>query len=411
MEKSHNIRMKGFQQRTSVNVFFDIIKKECHLNEWEVVSTAMCVGRVLAEELVSPVDAPQFERSAMDGYALKGEETFGADSYNPLSFTILGQVTPGDLFEREVHAGGAVRIMTGAPLPKGANAVVMAEYADELNGKVEVVAAVAPQKNVGKVGEDIKKGETLFYQNRKLRPQDAAVITSIGITEVKVIKSPTVDLLITGNEILKPGSQPSGVKIVDANSVMLSSMVQRDQGEVKGIHYLKDDKDLIREALKSSTADIVCISGGASVGAEDYAALLVEELGEVLVHGVSMRPSSPAGFGLIDGKKVFLLPGNPVSFMVAYDFFVRTAIRLMGGLSCNWPYQKREIELATKISSQTGRTDYVRIKIEDNKAYLLSTSGASILSSTTRADGFLITREESEGHAEGDIVEIWLYDN
>jgi len=411
MEKSHNIRMKGFQQRTSVEAFFDIIKEKCTLNEWEVVPTSKCVGRVLAEYLISPVNIPGFERSAMDGYALKGEETFGADSYNPLSFTILGQITPGDQFAGEVCSGEAVRIMTGAPLPSGANAVVMAEYTNEVDGQVEVTAPVAPKKNVGKVGEDIKRGETLFLNSRKLRPQDAAVITSIGITEVKVIKKPTIDLLITGNEILKPGSKPSGVKIVDANSVILSSMVQRDQGEIRCINYLKDDKNLIQDTIKSSTADIICISGGASVGAEDYAALIVEELGEILVHGVSMRPSSPTGLGLIDGKKVFLLPGNPVSFMVAYDFFVRTAICLMGGVRTDWPYPKRKIELATKISSQTGRTDYVRIKIKDNKAYLLSTSGASILSSTTRADGFLITREESEGYAEGEVVEIRLYDN
>jgi len=147
------------------------------------------------------------------------------------------------------------------------------------------------------------------------------------------------------------------------------------------------------------------------VGVEDYAAVLVSELGELLVHGVSMRPASPTGFGVIGEQKVFLLPGNPVSAMAAYDFFVRTAIRIINGLSLDWPYRKKSVTLATKISSQIGRVDYVRVQLVNEQASLVSSSGAAILSSTSRADGFLVTREESEGMAEGEQVTLWLYDN
>jgi molybdopterin molybdotransferase len=402
--------MRGFRTRTSVDEFLNLIKQCCSANAGEVVDVIDCPGSVLAEDIVSPVNIPGFDRSAMDGFALKGEETFGADTYNPLSFTVIGEVTPGRTFQGEIGKGQAVRIMTGAPLPKGANAVLMAEYTEQKGDQVEALQAVAPGKNVSKIGEDIRVNEILFGKNRKLRIQDAAVMASTGIGNIKVIAKPAVDVLITGNEILQPGQKPEGVKIVDSNSVLLRHLIRRDGGLVRNIHYLPDKRDLIRQAIQDSTADIVCLSGGASVGVEDFASALVAELGELLVHGVAMRPASPTGFGTIGRKKIFLLPGNPVSALAAYDFFVRIAIRIMGGQSLEWPYRQKSVTLATKIPSQIGRVDYVRVQIANDRASLLSTSGASILSSTSRADGFLVTGEESEGLAEGESVNVWLYD-
>lgn len=403
--------MRGFQERASVDALLELVKKHSSVKRYEQIEVVDSPGAILAEDIISPVNIPGFDRSAMDGFALKGKETFGADSYNPLSLKVIGEVTPGKQFDEEVRKGEAVRIMTGAPVPKGADAVLMAEYAQQNDDIVDVMQAVAPGKNVGKIGEDIRQGEVIFKKDRKIRAQDAAVMSSVGLQSVKVIARPTVDILITGNEILKPGEKPTGVKIVDSNSVLLRNMIKRDGGVVLNIHYLPDQRELIKNALLESTADIICTSGGASVGVEDFAASLVSELGELLVHGISMRPASPTGFGLIGGKKVFLLPGNPVSAMTAYDFFVRTAIQISAGNNPDWPYRKKTVKLSTKITSQIGRVDYVRVKLENNEASLLSSSGASILSSTSRADGFLITREESEGMAAGESVEIWLYDD
>ena len=320
--------MRGFQERSSVDELLEIVKKHCLVARHEQVEVIDSPGNILAEDIISPVDIPGFDRSAMDGYALKGEETFGADNYNPLSFKIVGEVTPGKQFEGEVHSGEAVRIMTGAPVPRGADAVLMAEYTEQKDDMVDVMQAVAPGKNIGKIGEDIRKHEVIFKKNRKIRAQDAAVMSSLGLADVTVVCRPTVDILVTGNEILKPGSKPSGVKIVDSNSVLLRNLIKRDGGIVQNIHYLPDQRELIKNTLLDSTADIVCISGGASVGVEDFAANLVSELGELLVHGISMRPASPTGFGLIGDKMVFLLPGNPVSALTAYDFFVRVSLPL-----------------------------------------------------------------------------------
>lgn len=406
-----DIRMKGFQTRTSVQDFINLIDERVTLNGSETVKVTECYDRVLAETLYSPTDIPAFKRSAMDGYAVKGEETFGASTYNPINFRIVGQVTPGREFLETVRSGETVQIMTGAPMPKGADAVLLAEYSETTGELMQALEAVAPGKNVGTIGEDIKQGECIFSEGRRIRPQDAAVIASVGIDKVPVIKQPQVDLIITGNEILKPGKKPEGVNIVDSNSVILRHCIDRDGGRVAGIKHLQDDKDVLRREILNSDADMLCITGGTSVGVEDIAPVLVRELGQLLVHGVSIRPASPTGFGIIDGKPVFLLPGNPVSCLSAYDFFVSRVIKIMGGRDLSWPYQKTSLQLATNISSQIGRVDYVRVQIRDGQALLITSSGAAILSSTTKADGFIVVPAESEGYREGGAVNVWLYDN
>ncbi len=410
MQKS-DIRMRGFLKRTPVNTLLSLVKKHSHLLSAEDIPTVEASGRILAEDILSPLNVPDFDRSAMDGYALNAEATFGATSYNPLMFKVVGQVTPGESYKGVLKPGEAISIMTGAPVPSGANAVLMAENAEFSNDHIQVLDAVPPGKHVGKVGEDIKKNQKLLQQGRCLRPQDIAVLASVGFTNIKVVKKPEVKLLITGNELLKPGEQPCGVQIVDSNSVMLTPLINRDGGVLAKVHHVPDDRDLLQKHLSKSDADLVCMTGGTSVGIEDHGPMLVDELGELLAHGIPMRPAAPTGFGLINGKKIFLLPGNPVSCLSAYDYFVRRSLCMMGGHSEEWPYKKKKIILATKISSEIGRIEYVRLRIENDLAFVIASGGASILSSTTQADAFLLTEEDSEGFAEGDEVQVWLYDS
>ncbi len=410
MQKS-DIRMRGFLRRTPVKTLLSLVRTLSNLLPSEDILTVEASGRILAEEILSPTNVPDFERSAMDGYALNAESTFGATSYNPLMFKVVGQVTPGDRYKAILKQGEAISIMTGAPVPSGANAVLMAENAEFLNNHIQVLEAVPPGKHVGKVGEDIKKNQILLQQGRLLRPQDIAVLASVGLKKIKVVRKPKVDLLITGNELLKPGEKPFGVQIVDSNSVMLTPLIERDGGVLSKVHHVPDDRDLIQKYLRETEADLICMTGGTSVGVEDHGPMLVDELGELLAHGIPMRPAAPTGFGLIKGKKIFLLPGNPVSCLSAYDFFVRRSLCLMGGYSDEWPYFKKNLKLATKISSEIGRIEYVRLRIENDHAFVIASGGASILSSTTQADGFLLTEEDSEGFAEGEEVEVWLYDS
>jgi molybdopterin molybdotransferase len=406
-----DVRMKGFATRADVEDVEQFLVDHTETCESEEVELVQCVGRVLAVEVRAEVNVPGFPRSAMDGYAIHGEESFGASSYNPIRFEIIGESMPGHPFDGELAKGEAVRIMTGAPVPKGADAVVMAEVCSEEAGHLEVSEAVAPQKNVGVIGEDIRAGEIVLRAGRRLRAQDAGLLSSIGIARPRCVRRPRVRLVVTGNELLPAGSEPGGSKIVDSNSVVLRGLLERDGADLLPFEILPDDPEPIATAMADPEADVVLVSGGSSVGKEDFAPQLLDEMGSLDFHGVSMRPSSPSGVGRIDGRWVFLLPGNPVSCLCAYEFFAGPTLRAMGGRSRAWPHRRVRLPLARKITSKIGRTDYVRVAEENGAIVPLATSGASILSSTVRAIGAVIVAREREGAAPGDEVEVLLYDD
>jgi len=406
-----DIRMRGFAERADVEEVDRFLAEHTHPLEAEEVDLLECVGRVLAEDVRAEVAVPSFARSAMDGYAVRGEDTFGTSEYDPIALVLLGEALPGAPHDGRVEAGQAVRIMTGAPLPEGADAVVMAEVCSERDGRVEVSEPVAPRKNVGAVGEDIRAGDRVLGRGRRLRPQDAGLLSSIGRSRVSCVRRPRVRLVVTGDELLPAGSRPEGPRIADSNSVVLRAQVARDGGVVLPFEILPDRPAPIREAMQDPGADLVLVSGGSSVGQEDHAPRLLAEIGRLDFHGISMRPSSPAGVGRVDHRFVFLLPGNPVSCLCAYEFFAGPTLRALGGRSRAWPHRRVRLPLARKITSAIGRTDYVRVGIEAGRARPLATSGASILSSTVRASGAVIVPRQLEGMDQGEVVEIRLYDD
>jgi molybdopterin molybdotransferase len=406
---SVDVRMRGFRERSTVEEALSAALDGVEPLEAEAVSVSECAGRVLASDVVSEVAVPPFRRSTMDGYAVRAEDTYGASTYDPVLLEISGQSMPGDGSTASAGAGRAVRIMTGAPVPDDADAVVRAEDADEVDGRLAVRTGVAPGRNVGRVGEDIEPGTTVLTEGRRLLPQDVGLLASIGRDPVPVRRRPAVRIVVSGDELLAPGSKPAGSKIVDSNSPMLSALTERDGG-IPEIVRLPDDADRMREALAAPAVDVIVTAGAASVGTEDRVPLLVAELGEMSVHGVAMRPSSPTGVGRIGGRPVLVLPGNPVSCLVAYDFFAGPVIRTLAGLSPDWPYRVARLPLRTRIVSQIGRTDYARVMIRDGMVEPLAVSGASVLSSVTRATGFVIIPSGLEGYPEGTEVEVHLYD-
>jgi molybdopterin molybdotransferase len=409
-----DVRMRGFHDRAEVAVVLSLIENRLRRLGAECVPLALAAGRVLAEDVVSPVPVPAFDRAAMDGYALRGGETFGADGYNPLEFAMVGEAYPARPWCGCVGPGQAVRIMTGAPLPDGADAVIQAESADEVTGpsgtRVRVCEPVAPGKNVGLRGEDVEAGGLVLKQERVLRPQDVGVIASLGVFPVSVVCQPAVTILITGDELLPCGSRPEGFRIVDSNSVMLEALVRRDGGTVRAARLVPDRRHAVRDAMLESDADVLLVSGGSSVGLEDHAPQVLAEIGERCVHGVALRPASPTGLGILNGRPVFLLPGNPVSCLCAYDLFAGVAVRHLGGRPKELPYPRQRLPLARKIASALGRVDYVRVRVQEGQVEPLAVSGAAILSSTTRADGFLLVPAELEGHAPGEQVTVYFYD-
>lgn len=405
-----DVRMHGFRQRSEVPAVLDWIDRRATRLGDETVPLEDAAGRTLATEVIAPLDVPGFDRAAMDGYALRGAETAGASEYNPLAFPVLGQAMPGQPFAGTVQPLAAVRIMTGAPVPDGVDAVVPAEYAAETAGKIVITRPVAPGQHVGHCGEDIREGTPALNAGRRLRPQDVGLIASLGLADATVVRQPRVRILVTGNEVRAPGTPKDKYQVYDANSYMLRGLVARDGGLLEVPYRLGDDPDKIREALLTPGADVILVSGGSSVGSEDYAPRLIAEIGELAIHGIAMRPSSPTGIGRIGETLVFLLPGNPVSCLCAYDFFAGRAIRLRGGRLPDWPHRTRQCPVARKIVSAIGRFDYCRVRLVDGRVEPIALSGASILSSTTRADGFVIVPAESEGYGPDTEVTVYLYD-
>lgn len=407
-----DVRMRGFAARTTVEAalaWIDSVLPPFDQLPTESATLADAAGRVLAQDVVSRVDVPAFARSMMDGFALRAEDTYGAAAYNPLALAILGTCLPGAPFPGTVAAGQAVRIMTGAPLPAGTDAVLPVELTQVDGSTLLALDQVSVGKHVGQVGEDIRAGEVVRQAGQTLRPQDLGVFSSIGQDCVPVVRRPRVQIVITGNELLPAGTPPTGFRIADANGPMLSALVRRDGGAALLPGIIGDDPVAILAALEAP-ADVVLVSGGSSVGQEDFVPKLLAERGELAVHGVAMRPSSPTGMGRLDGRLVFLLPGNPVSCLCAYDFFAGRAIRALGGRSKDWPYRRTRVRLARKLVSTVGRVDYARVQVRGDAAEPLAISGAAILSSTTRADGFVIVPADSEGYPPGAEVEVLLYE-
>lgn len=405
-----DVRMSGFRDRTEVAEVLRLLDARVRPLAAETVAVPEASGRVLAEDVRAEVAVPGFDRAAMDGYAVIAEETFGAAQYNPLTLRIVGDSRPGRPFDGPLSAGQAVRIMTGAPVPIGANAVLPVEVTREDSEVLHISEPISPGRHIGRRGEDVEPGRTVLTEERVLRPQDLGLLASLGVAAVSVVSRPRIDILITGDELLPVGSKPDGCRIVDSNSVMLAALVRRDSGKPRVAPILPDRREVLRNAILSSTADVLLISGGSSVGVEDHAPSLVAELGELPIHGVALRPASPTGVGFLGGRPVFLLPGNPVSCLCAYDLFAGRAIRRLGGRSPELPYVREQIPLATKVASAVGRVDYVRVRIHNGHAEPIAVSGASLLSTTTAADGFVLVPRDSEGFPPGELVTVFRYD-
>ena len=415
-EPLYDPRGRGFRHRSTVELVQELIGRHVTRLGSETLLSSQAAGRVLAQDVLARLAVPHFNRAAMDGFAVVASETFGSDLYTPSQFEIIGRSRPGIPFSGRLKAGEAVAIATGAPMPVGADAVVPVEVTElSDHGKsLKVKEPVTPGRHVGQTGEDIHYGTIVLHAGRTLRPQDIGVLSGLGHGEVHVFRRPQVAVLITGDELLPSFSISYDFMISDMNSPMLCSLIERDGGRAMILGPLRDEaqalENTIRQVAENPEIDAVFINGGSSTGPEDHAPQIVRASGRLMAHGVALRPASPTGFGMIGTKPVLLLPGNPVSCLCAYDFFGRLIVRQLAGRPLNWPYRQVRGQLSQKIASTLGRVDYVRVLIEKNQVQPIATGGASILSGTTRADGFLVVPADLEGYPAGAFVDVWLYD-
>lgn len=367
-------------------------------------------GRVLAHGVNSYHNSPPFDKSAMDGYALIAEDTFGASNSVIKQFKIIDRIGAGDFSDKTVHNGEAIVIATGAPIPDGANAVLMKEYTYENGDDLEIHSQVTPGENISLCAEDIAKGDEVLGANVLIRPQEMGLIASAGHAKIDVYKKPRVKLLITGNELVEPSPNLDKAKIINSNQYTIASLI-RSAGAIVDVSHAKDSFDEVRLAIENAADDydVVITTGGTAISKGDVVVDVIEDLGEVLFHGVAMRPGKPVGAGIINGTQIFMLSGQPVAAMAQFDVFARAYLFKMQGLDYSQNIVKRVS--TTKIPSSLGRTDFVRAFSDDDKVHHILNRGSGIIRSMVEANSYIIINENQEGIEKGDIVDLIFFND
>ncbi|MEM2897314.1 MAG: molybdopterin molybdotransferase MoeA [Candidatus Bathyarchaeia archaeon] len=413
-----SIRMKGFKETMKVDDSLRKFLKEFKEKKLdkEVIDLKNSLNRILAEDIVATIDIPPFDRAAMDGYAVKAEDTYGAFEDNPIRLKLLGRIEAGEMASIEVHKGEAVEIATGAPIPKGANAVEMVEYTRKIDDRtIEVFKQITPSENVSKIGEDVKKGDLLLKTGVRLKPYDLGMLASLGISRIKVFKRLRVGVLSTGSELVELGAPLEPGKIINSNRIMISAMVEELGGIPVDLGIAGDSLDEIKnkliDGLKKS--DLIIITGGTSVGEKDLVAEAINSIGKpgMIVHGVSIRPGMPTGLAIVEGKPIASLSGYPVAAIVGFIALVRPIIIKM--LNTNEePLPRIKATMSRRIASPIGVKSFVRVLVEKvgDKYFAnpLRTTGSGVLSSLVKANGILIIPENKEGVDTGEEVEVIL---
>jgi len=404
------VRGIGFKTRTNVEEAVNSLISKVKPLKTESVGIYQSYGRVLAEDVVSPIDVPPFDRAAMDGFAVRAEDTFGSSPTNPMLLKVVGEVEIGERPSVTVGEGEAVKIVTGAPLPNGANAVLMLEHANVRGDFVEVLKPLTPFKNVSRKGEDIKKGEVILKKGEIIQPQDVGVLASLGYGEVEVFRKPRVAVISTGNELVEVGSPLEYGKIYNSNNPMIFAALIENGFDPISLGIVRDDEEEIERVLvRGLEFDAVIFTGGTSVGERDLVPKVVEKYGEIIFHGVSMKPGMPTGAAVVEGKPILMLPGSPAAaFLSFYTFAIPALYGLMSIrlVARKWSRVKGTVQ--SRIPSEIGVRTNARVIWENGRIHPLRTSGSGILSSLVRANALLIIPEEKEGYEEGEEVEVTL---
>ncbi|MBW1751757.1 MAG: molybdopterin molybdotransferase MoeA [Deltaproteobacteria bacterium] len=385
--------------------------------EAEEISLEKAAGRVLADNIVSNVDLPDFVRSTMDGYAVKASSTFGSTEGNPGYLSIKGAVEMGESPAFSIASGEAAKISTGGMLPHGADSVVMIEHTEAIdNATIEVYKSVAPGQNVLEKGEDVRKGDTILACGRKLRSQETGLLAALGKETISVYRQPAIAVISTGDEIVPVNEIPEPGQIRDINTYTLANLVRAAGGVPVPLGIVRDNfNDLFETCTKASAqSDMVLISGGSSVGTRDFTIEVLSAMpdADILVHGISISPGKPTILARSRNLALWGLPGHAVSAMVVFEIVVRPFIEHLAGLA---PEYKNSFNphalLSRNLSSAQGRIDFVRVRLVEKEGVLwaepiLGKSG--LINTMVKADGLIEIGINSEGLDKGTEVEVLL---
>ena len=377
--------------------------KPAQLGE-EDVALLEAYNRVLKENIVSKLDIPPFNRSTVDGYAVNSEDTFGADENQPVSLKVSGVVNVGEQPKVVLAKGEAAEIVTGAPIPEGADAVVMVEDTERTNGDLQVFSSVTKNENIMKKGTDIKNGETVLRAGQVLGSTEIGVLAALGLTKAKVYKLPMVAVLSTGGEVTEPGKALPPGKIYDINAYSISTAVIESGGKPIYFGVVPDDKAALTKTLQCAlaSADMVITSGGVSVGPKDYTPQIVDSLGKpgLIVYGIAVKPGKPTTVGFVEDKPVFSLPGHPTSALLIFYLLVRPILQRLSGRTVSEIKSIRAFAGARMFSAK-GRRTYVMVRLsldENGKLFAepVETGASGAITTLAKADGFVEVPENQQ---------------
>ncbi|MDK2790974.1 MAG: molybdopterin molybdotransferase [Methanothermococcus sp.] len=374
------------------------------LEDFEEVNLFEGINRILGEDVFSNVDVPPFDRSKMDGYAVKAEDTYEAEEDNPITLEVVDSVKAGGFSDIEIKNGECIEIATGAPIPKGANAVVMVEYTERIGNRVKIYSAVSPHENIQYCGNDMMAGELILREGMKLSPRDIGALAAVGKGKIKVKKNLSIGLISTGNELINPDEELKPYKIYDVNTYTLASSIKEKGWDFKFYGIVGDNKEDLKNSIKNAlNEDVVILSGGTSAGVGDLTSTVIQELGgEILVHGMKIKPGKPTIIGKVGKKLIVGLPGYPTSCLTIFDVLFEDVDGNKKTISANFPI---------RYLSAKGREEYLPVSVvkgQDGYSAYPITKGSGAITSLTYADGYIVVDENKE-ILENEVVEVHLF--
>lgn len=408
-------RMVGFPALKSPDEALQGIRANLRNPSLETLNQSIdeCLGRICAEDVLSPVDVPAFNRSAVDGYAVVASDTLSASPTNPMELRVVGELEAGASLDRlpTVKRGETIQILTGAPSPLGADAVVMVEYAKRTGDHVDIQRPVAPLQNVSKKGEDYSRGDLVMKKGTRVKPWHIAALASLNITSLLVYRRLRISILSTGEELVDPGTQLPAGKIINSSKPMLKALALESGCEPIDLGTVSDELELTSKKIAEGLeiADMVIVTGGTSLGERDLVPEAINSLGRpgLIVHGMKIRPAKPTGVGFVKGKPIFMLSGFPVSALIGFQLLVLPTVQLIQG-SFQEVVPQIRARLTRRVTTPAGTRSFVRVKVvkEDGSYAIepLMLTGSGLLSTLTKANALLVVPEGVEGFDEGEEV-------
>jgi putative molybdopterin biosynthesis protein len=383
----------------------------------EKVPIEKSLDNMTYEDIISKIDSPPFDKALMDGYAVRAQDTFGADESRSKKLKLIGKIEAGDVPNFFVENDTAVEISTGAPLPKGANSVVMIEHVKKNRNSIEIFKSVVPNENMMETGSDLRTGEIILRKGQKITAKDLGLLAAVGIDRIKVYKKPNIAIISTGNELIPPSEPITNWKIFDINSGTLIGAIMEAGGIPISLGIVRDNIEDLRKRIVSSLqlCDIIITSGGTSTGARDYMFSLMEELGDpgVVVSGISIKPGKPTIVAMVGKKIIFCLPGNPTSALAIFHLIVRPVISRLAGYENGHEYHPIDVTMKSKVYSAKGRIELLPVHLltdkDGNYAVHPTYGNSASISTFAMADGFLIIPENLEIVEENEQVKFFPF--